>query len=85
MQRLECKTIFSPFKPSTMFRPKDIVPDFLKSRFVYQFIQVLMSVSFGTKIPTFLNISVLIMVVGINVIFLVLRFSIMPALILSLK
>ena len=46
---------------------------------------VLMSISFGTKIPTFLNILVLLKVVGISVISLVLRFSIMPALTLSSK
>jgi len=45
----------------------------------------LMSISFRTKIPIFLNISVLLKVVGISVIFLVLRFLIMPALILNLK
>ena len=43
------------------------------------------SISFGTKIPTFLNILVLLKVVGISVISLVLRFSIMPALTLSSK
>ena len=41
---------------------------------------VLMSISFGTKIPTFLNILVLLKVVGMSVISLVLRFPIMPAL-----
>ena len=46
---------------------------------------VLMSISFGTKFPTFLNILVLLKVVGISVISLVLRFSIMPALTLSSK
>ena len=46
---------------------------------------VLISISFGTKIPTFLNILVLPKVVGISVISLVLRFSIMPALTLSSK
>ena len=46
---------------------------------------VLMSISFGTKIPTFLNILVLLKVVGISVISLVLRFSILPALTLSSK
>ena len=46
---------------------------------------VLMSISFGTKIHTFLNISGLLKVVGISMIFLVLRLSIMPALILNLK
>ena len=35
---------------------------------------VLMSISFGTKIPTFLNILVLLKAVGISVISLVLRF-----------
>ena len=40
---------------------------------------VLMSISFGAKILTFLNISVLPKVIGISVIFLVFRFSIMPA------
>jgi len=44
-----------------------------------------MSILFGTKIPTFSNISVLLKVVGISVIFVVLRFVIMPALILNLK
>ena len=44
-----------------------------------------MSISFGTHIPTFLNILVLLKVVEISVIFLVLRFSIMPALTLNLK
>ena len=100
---LNVKIIFSPFKLSTMFSPKDFIPDSLKSRVVYQFIHVravelvilvkpigisthvLMSISFGTKIPTFLNILVLLKVVGISVISLVLRFSIMPALTLSLK
>ena len=37
---------------------------------------VLMSISFRTKIPTFLNISVLLKGVGISVMFLVLIFSI---------
>ena len=46
---------------------------------------VLMSISFGTKILTFLNILVLLEVVGIIVILLVFRFSIMLALILNLK
>ena len=46
---------------------------------------VLMSISFGTKIPTFLTTSVLLKGVSISAIFLVLRFSIMPALILNLK
>ena len=46
---------------------------------------VLMSISFGTKFLTFLNILVLLKVVGISVISLVLRFSIMPALTLSSK
>ena len=41
---------------------------------------VLMSMSFGAKILTFLNISVLPKVVGISVMFLVFRFSIMSAL-----
>ena len=40
---------------------------------------VLMSISFGTKIPTFLNISMLQKVVEISVIFLVLRFLIYSA------
>ena len=31
------KIIFSPFKLSTMFSPKDFIPDSLKSRVVYQF------------------------------------------------
>ena len=44
---------------------------------------VLMSISFGTKIPTFLNTSVLLKGVRISAIFLVLRLSIMPALILN--
>ena len=35
---LNVKNIFSPFKVSTMFSPKDFVPDSLKSRVVYQFI-----------------------------------------------
>ena len=46
---------------------------------------VLMSIYFGTKIPTFLNILVLLKIVGISVISLVLRFSIMPALTLNSK
>ena len=46
---------------------------------------VLMSISFGTKIPTFLNTSVFLKGVRISVIFLVLRLSIMPAHILNLK
>ena len=33
---LNVKIIFSPFKLSTMFSPKDFVPDSLKSRVVYQ-------------------------------------------------
>ena len=41
--------------------------------------RVLMSISFGTKIPTFLNTSVLLKGVRISAIFLVLRLSIMPA------
>ena len=47
--------------------------------------RVLMSISFGTKIPTFLNTLVLIKGVRISAIFLVLRLSIMPAHILTLK
>ena len=133
---LNVRIIFSPFKLSTMFSPKDFVPDSLKSRVVYQFTcascgaryigqanihfstranehlfrdknshsfkhisaskgcrdkcdvsclvkpidilaHVLMSISFGKKIPTVLNISVLLKVVGISVMFLVLIFSIM--------
>ena len=31
------KIIFSPFKLSTMFSPKDFVPDSLKARVLYQF------------------------------------------------
>ena len=34
---LNVKIIFSPFKLSAMFSPKDFVPDSLKSRVVYQF------------------------------------------------
>ena len=34
---LNVKIIFSPFKLSTMFSPKDFIPDSLKSRVVYQF------------------------------------------------
>ena len=99
---LNVKIIFSPFKLSTMFSPKDFVLDSPKSCVVYQFhvravklvillkpigvlTHVLISVSFGTKIPTFLNISVLLKVVGISLMFLLLRFLIMPALILDLK
>ena len=33
---LNVKIIFSPFKLSTMFSPKDFIPDSLKSRVVYQ-------------------------------------------------
>ena len=98
------KIIFSPFKLSPMFSPKDFIPDSLKSRVVYQFTcascgvryillvkptrvstHVLMSISFGTKIPTFLNILVLLKGVGISVISLVLRLSLMPTLTLSSK
>ena len=48
---------------------------------------VLMNISFGTEIPTFLNMSVLVEVAGRStiIIFLVLRFSIMLALILNLN
>ena len=92
------------YKLSTMFSPKDFIPDSLKSRVplfislhvrAVEFVilvkpigistHVLMSISFGTKIPTFLNILVLLKVVGISVISLVLRFSIMPTLTLSSK
>ena len=34
---LNLKIIFAPFKLSTMFSPKDFVPDSLKSHVVYQF------------------------------------------------
>ena len=34
---LNVKIIFSPFKLSAMFSPKDFIPDSLKSRVVYQF------------------------------------------------
>ena len=34
---LNVKIIFSPFKLSTMFSPKDFIPDSLKSHVVYQF------------------------------------------------
>jgi len=34
---LNVKIIFSPFKLKDMFSPKDVVPDTLKSRVVYQF------------------------------------------------
>ena len=34
---LNVKIIFSPFKLSTMFSPKDFIPDSLKSRVVFQF------------------------------------------------
>ena len=34
---LNVKIIFSPFKLSTMFSPKDFVPDSVKSRVLYQF------------------------------------------------
>ena len=80
---------------------KDFVSDSLQSHVVYQFTCVSCGacyigetnkhfnthvfISFGTKIPMFLNISVLLKVVGISVIFLDLRFSIMSALILNLK
>ena len=47
--------------------------------------RLLMSISFGTKIPTFLNTSVLLKGVRISAIFLVLRLAMMPALILNLK
>ena len=94
---LNVKIIFSPFKLSTMFSPKDFVPDSLISLHVPAvepvilvkpigiLTHVLMSISFGTKIPTFLNMSMLQKTVGISVIFLVLRFSIILALILNLK
>ena len=74
-----------------MFSPKDFVPDSLCGvRYILVkpigiLTHVLMSISFGTKIPTFLNILVLLKVVGISVISLVLRFSIMVALTLNLK
>ena len=100
---LNVKTIFSPFKLSTMFSPKDFVPDSLKSSVVYQFSCVSCGARcigetnrhfntrvnehlFRDKIATFLNISVLLKIVGLSAIFLVLRFSILPsALILNLK
>ena len=47
--------------------------------------RVLMSISFGTKISTFLNTSVLLEGVRISAIFIVLRLSMMPTLILNLK
>ena len=47
--------------------------------------RLLMSISFGTKIPTFLNTSVLLKGVRISAIFLVLRLAMMPALIFNLK
>ena len=34
---LNVKVIFSPFKLSSMFSPKDFIPESLKSRVVYQF------------------------------------------------
>ena len=34
---LKVKIIFSPFKLSTLFSPKDFIPDSPKSRVVYQF------------------------------------------------
>ena len=87
---LNVKIIFSPFKLSTMFSPKDFVPDSLCGvRYILVkpigiLTHVLMSISFETKIPTFLNrILELLKVVGISVISLVLRFSIMPALTLN--
>ena len=99
---LNVKIIFSPFKLSTMFSPKDFIPDSLKHVLfislhvrAVEFVilvkpidiltHVLMSIYFGTKIPTFLNILVLLKIVGISVISLVLRFSIMPALTLNSK
>ena len=100
---LNVKIIFSPFKLSTMFSPKDFVPGSLKSSVVYQFSCVSCGARcigetnrhfntsvnehlFRDKIPTFLNISVFLKIVGLSAIFLVLRFSIMPsALILNLK
>ena len=36
-KNLHVKIIFSPFKLKDMFSPKDVVPDSLKSRVVYQF------------------------------------------------
>ena len=82
---LSVKIIFSPSKLSTMFSPKDFVPDSLKSRVVYQFTCASCGARyigetnrhfntrvnehlfrFGTKIPTFLNISVLLKVFGIS-------------------
>ena len=42
------------------------------------------SIPFGTKFPTFLNISVLLQCVGISAILLVFRFSIMLSVILNL-
>ena len=65
---LNVKIILSPFKHSAIFSLKYFVPDSLKSRVVYQvtcagcgvilvkqmgiLTRVLMSISFGTKIPT---------------------------------
>ena len=50
----------------------------------YLFVMDEMSISFWAKLPTMLNISVFLKI-GITIIFLVLRSSIMPALILDLK
>ena len=85
-----------------MFSPKDFIPDYLKSRVVYQFTCASCGARyigdtnrhFNTRVnehlfrdknSTFLNILVLLKVVGISVIFLVLGFSIMLALTLSSK
>ena len=89
-------------KLSTMFSPKDFVPDSLKSHVVYQFTCASCGAlcigetnrHFNTRVnehlfrdknPTSSNISALQKTAGISVIFLVLRFSIMLALILNLK
>ena len=95
---LNVKIIFSPFKLSLVLRIlfpillNHVLFISLHVRAVELVIlvkpigistHVLMSISFGTKIPTFLNILVLLKVVGISVISLVLRFSIMLALTLS--
>ena len=70
-------------KPVCKQKNITLTPTPFRSTKMFKLVEIF--VSFGTKIPTFLNISVLLKGIGLSAIFLALRFSIMPALIFNLK
>ena len=69
----------------SVFRTCFDVSNIITSHYEYTVKIYKVVISFGTKIPTFLNTSVLLKGVRISAIFLVLRLLIMPAYLLNLK